>query len=177
MSVLTVRDAIVADLRAALPELVSCGTYPGRFDAAELARFSTRVPTALVACLGLDAIDERGEVGALASLAVFVVAGQRDTVALAVVEAVAARVIGNRWGSDLVETLPADVRAENLYSAAMDTRGVALWSVNWRQRVTLDPRVPAGLDDFLTFDARYERPGEDGEPIAEDLVSMPQGVV
>lgn len=182
MSLLTLRQAIVDDLKANVPNLKTCEGHGGRFDATELKRVAMRAPAVFVACLGLADVEE-GHDGVAGTLTwgAFVVTrdtpgSSRDQAALAVLQAILVRLPGNRWGLDQAEGRPERVSAQNLYSATVDRLGVALWAVSWRQRMVIGGELdPAMLDVFATFDARYDLDtSQDGEPVAEDTVTMPQ---
>jgi len=183
MSLCDLRDAVVTDLRRILPQLRTCETHGGRFDAAELRRLAPRTPAALVTTLALDDLRrEHGEYKSEVTFAVFVLTTDRpglprDEAALAVVDALARTIPDNRWSMAESETVPDRLRAENLYSGGLDKSGVALWAVSWRQRMVLGQELSAedvaALDRFALCDINHA-PGPDGSPVAEDLVRLPQ---
>ena len=49
------RDAIVAAIKAALPDLYTCEAHGGRFDLNELTRWSRKAPAVLVAAVSVPA--------------------------------------------------------------------------------------------------------------------------
>ncbi len=183
MSLCDLREAVVTALHTAIPQLRTCETHGGRFDAAELRRLAPRSPAVLVATLALDDLrGEHGEYKADVAWAVFVVASDRpgqprDAAALTVVDALARTIPDNRWGLAESETVPTRLRAENLYSGDLDKSGVAIWAVSWRQRMVLGQELSAedfaALDRFALCDIKHA-PGPDGSPVAADLVQLPQ---
>lgn len=180
MSLLTIRQAIVDAIAAALPG-VHVESHGGRFDSVEeIKRHAGRGRAVLVAITGLKNLEAGGDgISADLVVAAFVVTGDRpnaprDAAALALIQSVAALVPGNRWGLEDAEGAPQPPEADNLYAASLDKVGVALWGLAWKQRFSLGNGLdPAGLDIFATFDARYAQ-GADGAPTAEDLVELPQ---
>ena len=141
-------EAIVADVRAQLPKLRSCEVHDGRWDAAEVRRWTIRAPAVLVAWLGTPRTEIPGErwTDCEQQLAAFVVT--RDSVirgakltrgeaARSIVDWLLLYIPRARWG--LARIGPAtDLRAQNLYSGAVDKKGVAMWSVMWRQILRLE---------------------------------------
>ncbi|MNH37449.1 hypothetical protein D3C79_983560 [compost metagenome] len=64
------------------------------------------------------------------------------------------------------------MRADNLYTTAIDKLGLAIWSVTWRQDWPLDdPIDEATLDDFLRFNFKAEL--ADGAPVCEAMIELP----
>ena len=53
-------DGVAGGVREALPELKTCAVHDGRFQAAELRRWSLRAPAVLVAWLGTPATETPG---------------------------------------------------------------------------------------------------------------------
>lgn len=161
MSLVAVRDAMVAAIRAALPPAVSVAAHAGRFDEAELARCAVASHAVLVACLGVVGVSARGgEAAADVLWGAFLVAGpgkrgaDPQTVALTLLPPLLACVEGNRWGRGEAETRPEALKADNLYSARLDGNAVALWAASWRQRITIGGGLTQeeldALPDFLS---------------------------
>lgn len=144
-------DAIATDLRALLGDRAAVvEVHAGRFSAAELRRYAGRAPAVLVACLRVSELDQAGaeRQSAALSLAAFVVAADRDgTPRAAVALDLAGRVLAalslRAWPGiperDQRVIDPTTAAAENLYAAELDTQGIALWAVSWRQTFTLTP--------------------------------------
>lgn len=143
---------------------------------------SAKAPAVFVAVLGFNDLQVvSGSYEAAVSWGAFVVAkdkhGQpRDLVAASVVDLLALIIPDNNW--ELPETIgtPVGVRGDNLFSAAVDKIGVAMWAVTWRQRMQIGQVMTnsdlAALDIFKTFDAKF--PVKADAPVAEDQVSLPQ---
>lgn len=176
MSLLDVRNAIVGEIHGHLPSLRTCEGHGGRFDARELQRWAKKAPAVLVACLGFNGLSRNRT--ATMQFAAFVLVGSkprepRDEAVLLLVSAVANLLDGNTWGLEMVESAPEQIRANNLYSAIVDKRGMALWGITWRQNVNLSNFDPSTLDDFLTCHITSDlKSGEEGEPLAKDLVQL-----
>lgn len=152
----TARQAIVAAIQAELGPDVTVEAHGGRFDRAELARYSKRAPAVLVAALGFPRVAERPRARPSVQFAAFVVCrdapgASRDTQALTLAEALVRLIPGNRWSLDDLEA-PEPPSAQNLYNGDIDRLGIAMWAVSWRQVVALTPlRDIADLADFATF--------------------------
>jgi len=186
MSVLALRESVVAELKARLPKLagktVKVEAHAGRFDAAELKRISAQAPAVFVAVLGLADISEScGEVSATCQILAIVVckdatALPRDLAALGMMEAMAKIVPGNVWGG-AAEKTPEDIRCDNLFSATLDQAGVAMWGVAWRQRATVARTSVTGSEDGLDWFLHYHMETElaKGAPVAVDDVTLPSG--
>lgn len=180
MSLITLRDAIAAELAAAIPELKTCEGHGGRFDLQELRRVAAKAPAVFVACLGFGDAEEEGDTTAELSWAAYVVTKDapgkpRDEAALAIAQALAVHIPGNRWGLDDAEGRPEGIRGQNLYSDRLDKQGVAMWAISWRQRMNLGGAVDsAELAAFVTFHAEHSMAPGDGEPAATDEVTLPQ---
>lgn len=156
------RDAVVAELKAKLTGLRKVDSHGGRIDLAELRRFAAAAPAVFVAVLGVADAERTstGEFVLTASVAAFLVTidkpGQpRDAAGLTLATAILQVVPGNDWGLEEVG-LPESIRAENLYTSAMDKAGVTLWGVTWRQKFYAGALTPAVLDDLKTFHADWD---------------------
>lgn len=186
MSVLTLRESVVAVLKASLPKLagktVKVEPHAGRFDAAELKRISAQAPAVFVAVLGLADLSEScGEVNATCQILAIVVckdasALPRDLAALGMMEALAKIVPGNDWNG-AAEKAPEDIRCDNLFSATLDQAGVAMWGVAWRQRATVAKTGVSGSEGGLDWFLHYHMDTElaKGAPVAVDDVTLPSG--
>lgn len=153
MDLKTLREAVVTQLQAAVPDDVHCDSTPGRFDLREFQRRSVRAPAVRVACMDMD-IEHVGSglgVSATVDMAAFVImAGDRhqagDERALLILSALLPAVSMATWG---IECEPAtDVRGRNLYSTDIaEKTGIALAAVTWRQTIEL------GVEDIAPGDA------------------------
>ncbi|WP_345859323.1 hypothetical protein [Shewanella algae] len=66
---------------------------------------------------------------------------------------------------------PEQVQMDNLYSADIDKKGIAIWAVTWQQRWSLEEPLPdAMLDDFLRL--HLEQHLVDGAPINTADINM-----
>ncbi|EGJ49048.1 phage protein Gp37 [Desulfocurvibacter africanus] len=182
MSLTAMREAIVAKIKAELPELKTVESHGGRFDFAELKRVSARTPAAFAACLGVSdaqAWGSGGEVSCSALWAVFVVVASkqrdapRDLVAMALTQAVLGLLPDQRWGLDASRSSPGQIRADNLFSSVVDKIGVAMWGVSWRQEVDIANVDLSSLPDFLLASVVTTPAGaEDGAPALETSITL-----
>jgi phage gp37-like protein len=172
------REAIVAAVDAALPELRTCQSHGGRFDRGELQRLSRRAPAVLVAVLGIPGLDDGAGAGrAAVRWGAYVLtrdtpAVRRDVAVLDYAEALMRLVRGNRWALGSAQR-PRRIGADNLYSGELDKHGIALWAVTWEQEIAFAPRDLADLADWTLYSATHQVGGAD-DPDAEDRVELPQ---
>lgn len=118
---------------------VEVALHGGRFSAADLERYATRASACRIALEGLKfALGNRGELIASGQVVAVVLAGDQGkagTRALNVLAAAAplqAALPSSRCGLALADSIDAkDVRAANLYSAALDKQGAAGWVITW----------------------------------------------
>jgi len=180
MGLIAMREAIVAKIGTELPELRVVEPHGGRFDLQELRRVSTLSPGAFVACLQVaDADDSTGDASGDVLWAVFVTVSAsrrdapRDLVAMALAQGILALLPGQRWGREDAETIPRQIRADNLFSSEIDKHGVAMWAVSWRQRCVLKPGEASDLPDFLLACVTTTPAGaEHGAPRLETNVTL-----
>ena len=139
--------AIAAELLGRLPGLSSCEVHDGKWDAAELMRWTVRTPAVRVAWLGAARTQTPGEAWTDCSqqLAAYVLTRDqedlpRGTAARNLVDWLLLYLPRTRWGLSSSAGIGAatDLRAENLYSSAVDKTGVAMWAVTWRQALRLE---------------------------------------
>lgn len=140
-SALDTRTLVVEALKNRLGSSVrTVEAYDGPLDAGELRRVFHQSPAVLVVVLGFpDGEDQGVSCQVNCRFAAFVVAAaarpdKRGNSALAIAEAVTVEVLRNSAGG----SQPKRVRAENLYNAAIDGPGLALWAVHWEQALHVD---------------------------------------
>ena len=140
--------AIAADLRAQLPALRSCEVHDGRWDEAEVKRWSIPTPALRVAWLGTAGVEMPGDLWTDCNqqLALFVVT--RDSVdggRRKLGRGEAARNLGDwlllyipraRWGLAGIGEATA-LRAANLYTGKIDATGISMCMVAWQQELRL----------------------------------------
>ena len=152
--------AVAAEIKVWIPDLKTCTVHDGRFDRDGLKRFSLQTPAILVSCLGSASVTDRGDGGINADRlwAAFVLTRPapglpRGEGARNLVDALELLILrgvertdektgeirsSNRWG--LKGVGPAEqVRSQNLYGGTIDSKGVALWTVTWRQALRIRP--------------------------------------
>ena len=177
MSLLQLRDAIVAQLPKELPALRFVEPHGGRFDAGELKRWALKSPACLVACLGCQSVTREGgePVGAARFVIFFVTRGSsklpKEAAALVFIEQIAAIVARNKWDYENAQA-PMDVRIDNLYSGQIDKLGVALWSVTWSQAVDLDIQGSAALEYLNEAYVDWEIEDDAEQIDAQDIVDL-----
>ncbi|KMQ74004.1 phage protein Gp37 [Marinobacter subterrani] len=170
------RDAIVAAIAKALPELKDCQAHGGRFDLQELKRWSRRAPAVLVAAVQIPEAARNRVNQVTVRWVAYVVASDapgvsRDVIALDYTEALLRCIKDNRWGLDNTQR-PENVAAENLYSGPADRQGIALWAVSWQQALTLRATDISDLADFAIYSATHQV--GDG-PDTESYTEIPTG--
>ena len=143
-------EAIAVDVGARLTALSSCQVHDGKWDEAELKRWTVSTPAVLIAWLSTTRTETPGEAWTDCSqqLAAYVVTRDqgelaRGTAARNLVDWLLLYIPRARWGFSSASSAagigPAeDLRAENLYSDTVDKTGVAMWVVTWRQELRLE---------------------------------------
>ena len=154
-----VREAVAAQLKAAMPKEVYIATSPGVVDETEIARVCLKSPALLVSILDVLSVDrECGRTGANLRFGVYLVTapgrtGRRpDDMALAILPGVLYAVDGEDWNLSEVLTRPDKLRADNLYSGKLGNIGLlALWGISWEQYVALPEETgqDGDLAEFL----------------------------
>lgn len=181
MSLLSYREAIVADIKAAIPTLRTVETHRGRFDsAAEIKRYGLAAPAVLIAITAGDpAPIASGTLRIDAGVALYVITRDqpqlaRDAGALAIVEALLRHAQDNLW-RDAALAAPKNFRAANLYAGAIDKLGVALWAVTFDQAVEIEPTLdPATLAAFEIFHQDTDIAPADGDIDISQTTEIPQ---
>jgi hypothetical protein len=132
------RTAVVATIRAAMPDLRECEEQFGRFNLDELETISVRCPAVRVAVLEARAMPmPNGQVAARLSCAAFAISEgrDRDAAAWTMAEAIAvllqpAQLFGlTRLGA------PEALRIQPIITARVKARGVAIIAVEWTQEL------------------------------------------
>ena len=145
-------------------ELATVDRYGGEFSAAEIDRLSFSCPAVLVTVLGWqppgDRSRLRGKHARAIRMAAFVVtkhARRDERMAEAMTLAGRLSVLLRNWVP--ANTLPITAAAlneaptaENLYGAAIDKQGLALWLLTWDQDAEPKPGDGAELFDLLRVD-------------------------
>jgi hypothetical protein len=140
LSLAQFRDAVVATLQAAIPN-VDIATHGGTFDDAELGRFATKAPAIRVAIVGVGKHERFGDGRILLPVNFAAVAVTKDSMAdgkkierdragLGLTQAIELTVFGNRFGLEGVKQ-PSDIHGRNEYSGQLDKTGISLWQVTW----------------------------------------------
>jgi len=186
VSLLAIRNAVVADLQGAseLSQLETCEAHGGRFDIEELRHVAAKAPAVYVAILQVSNTEEGFEgLAGDVQFGAYVVTKDhpqqsRDVGALAIVQALQLRLVGNRWGLDAAEGRPERIRADNLYGRAIDKHHIAMWGVTWRQRLVIGGALDAATLDALQYvNVTYDLdPDSPDEPEYSDNVGDLQGV-
>lgn len=184
MSISVMRDAIVAQVKKAFPAL-HVEAVEGQLSAEDFKRLSAQPPSAFVSCVGIaDSEDQGGEFVVTARWAVSVVTDRvgdraktasRADAATAVLEAFLALLADQQWKSiTIVDDEPVEgattaagmadrIRANNVYSPALDQRGLTLWSLTWEQDVAVIAPDASTLPDFLVAKTTFDI-NRDGTP-------------
>lgn len=179
MSLHALRGGIISAIQKHLPQLRDCSAHPGLLSVDDLRRLSLHAPSVRVACLNVPRLERQGPVTVVhARWAVYVVVRggstePRDEGALALVTKLCRLVQSNRFGVTGAHTPRGEV-ADNLYSAALDGIGVALWALTWEQGVDVTDFNDADLGEFKKFFGEWDLGKTAGTPVEGNLV-LPEG--
>lgn len=160
---IALKDAIEARFREDLPTSVHLFTHHGEFGERELKEYLVKAPAVILAPVGVPSASVAGpNVLATVGYAAFVLTRSkpelpRGDAAMAITETILGFLPYATFGQNTRR--PADVEAANLYSGKIDSHGMSLWAVRWRQVLELaakDDCTYQDLDDFLRLHATYE---------------------
>ena len=177
MSLLALREHWVLRLRDAIDKL-TVEPQAGRFNLAELKRFSLRKPAVLVAVLNVPNLEDDNRAEAIAQMAAYIVTSTdrkftADERALVLAQTILREL--SQFSDTELDT-PTRASWQNLYSDDVGSEGVHLSVVTWRQKVDLvDTADAPDLAAFLTFHADFDLgPSPDGDAEASDTTELPQ---
>lgn len=182
MTLNEILQAIATEIKNKITPLRTCDTHGGRFDLQELLRVAAQSPGVFVSIVSVDDVKSlHGEFEALITFGAFSVAkdtpsADRSAMGLTIVQALASVIPNNMWGLDESVTKPESINAKNLYSGALDKKGVSLWGTTWRQRMSLGTAVNVSdLGDFLLMHMDYDVDADqENEPTTTDDIQLPQ---
>lgn len=175
----TIRASIATGIAAKVPALRGVGVHGGVFGAADLQRYATQAPYAVVVAEGSRQSElQSTTITMLVDFTCFIIvrgssSDKRDEASLALVYSVAKAVHLNRWSSELL-TAPRNIEWRNGYTPEIDKLGIAIQAVTWEQGVQVTNTVDlATLDDFETFVTTYELDGAIATYKQESTVTLP----
>jgi phage gp37-like protein len=88
-------------------------------------------------------------------------------------------ILASRYDGRVIEGAAGPMRLDdlqNLFDNALEAQGAALYGVSFRMPTPLTPDDAAApsIDDFLIFRDQFDIAPADGQPEAEDTVTLPQ---
>ena len=178
MSIGAFLNAIEADISDPLTALGvrDIATSPGRFDASEIDRRSFKSPALRVAFLGAGRSKPMADATRKydATWGVFILTDGRgrETEGLDLMAAVAVQIEANQFAAEAPVGLPENIRLDPLYSASVDDKGIALFSVSWTQTIRLGVSVP--LDG--AYDPAAIPPDGTVTNTDIDITQLPEGI-
>lgn len=137
-------DTITAGITNAIADpQVSIADHPGRFTEAELGALITKKRSIRIAIEQIPEIAILGPGTHRATLIIsaFIICSDttgtdRHRSAINLAEILLKVLPHNRWQSEhLTAVLPGSIQADNLYSADIERKGVAIWAIAWQQSV------------------------------------------
>jgi hypothetical protein len=155
------REEIAKVYRNTLGPSVNVITFGGPLRIEDIERIAVQSPALIVTCLGVANLQRHGGTVAIAEamFGVFCVASdhakdKRDAKALMLTEMVMVELVRQNW-NELAVKSPTDAIGSNLYSTKLDSAGISLWAVRWRQLVNLRRNTETTLDDFESLHQAY----------------------
>lgn len=129
----------VEQLFAAAQLKVEVALHGGRFAVSDLERYAARTMACRAALEGLKfEVNGRGELVCTGHVVLVALAGdlgkagERAVNVLKVLVPIQSALPGSRLGLELEDSINAkDIRAANLYHAALDQKGTAAWVITW----------------------------------------------
>lgn len=184
MSLITLRQSIRDTIAEGVQDFAEVYMHGGKFGLAELKHWAVKTPCAVVGPLGIPSIDYEGQIVANVEWGAFVICKStatmaREIAALAMVEALLSTISPlQRWDDELAH-MPESIKAQNLYNADLDGKGVALWAITWTQGYDIVTTDFADLDNFLKFHSTIT-PSHDpiqptvpaGDGVSSDTISL-----
>lgn len=176
MSVYAVRVEIAQHFRTLLKG-VEIFEHAGSFSPEDLNRVSAKAPACVVACLGIPKLNiVGGEPVADVDYGIFVVTSntireKRDVAALNLAEKILRSLPFQHWDSK-ARSRPENISGSNMYSAALDKKGISMWSILWQQQVEILGTVDT--DALLTVNTKINSTAVSTPtvPDAEDTITL-----
>lgn len=183
MSLVDVRDGIIATLATALGVNVAVQSHRGSFASAEeVKRFATKPAAVLVAPLRISRAEDIGGIAMLpVDWGVFVLTKDlpnlpRDAGALGLVQTIVMLAGDSDWGGQPVGPI-SNIEARNLYAATIDQLGIALWGIGFQQPVEVaqvSDADYAAMNPFVTFHQDIDMAPADGVIDITETDTLPQ---
>jgi hypothetical protein len=185
MPILTVRKAMVERLETALRGIdVKAHPRPG-FGPADLTAALKDKPLAIrLAFVSVpeDAVWSSNETDMPCAWAIYLAAKDiggtapsRETQVLTILPRIIELVASFGWAQCCGEHRAENIRSAELYAGEVDGQSACVWSVTWRQVLTVSPCDNGDdLRPFLTLITRYDIEPADGTIDASDTISMPR---
>lgn len=180
MKIIEVRDAIAKTIQEKLGDEINVFSHGGTFDLTQINKYAARAPAVVVSVFAMrDFVIEGSErVADLRWLVMIItksVANEnRGDQALGILEMILHLIGDQRWGVDGVQKT-TNHNGANMFTAKVDAKGLAAWSLMWDQRMDMDGTFAESLDEFRTLQTKWDLDTTDGiDDDAEDLISLPQ---
>lgn len=175
MDLLGFRTALIDGLQPLLPPRVKVLSHPGRFDLAELKRYSLNAPCVLVAVMGGDellslALDGPVELAAYV-LTKNVKGASHDAANLQLVSLLLGLLKARRLGGDNAGAVQA-LRFKNLFSASLGEESVSLTAVTWSQNLSLELPTEQSLGSFQQLFADFFDAPPGTQPETQDQTHL-----
>lgn len=177
--ILQLRTAVVETIQEELGDRFSVFTHGGRFNLEQIKRYSAKGNSVVVSVISSSGVEIQGteRVSDFRWVAFVITKSdtgeKRDAIALATVELLQHLIGENRWGVECAQKVTG-LNAANLFSAPVDSKGLALWVITWDQAIDLPGTFADSLNDFLTLFTKYDLDTTDGiNNDAEDQIDLP----
>ncbi len=155
----TFKQAVVAVIKTALPQLKECVAIGGRFNLDKLLESSFRPPAVYVSVLKSPVdIKPSGQIAMVANCAAYVLTEgkelERDFAAWVIAEAIATLLAKEPQWKTVKVGMPDKAEIDPLISADYRRKGVTLIAVTWQQSIN---QLGASLfdDSGIVFDELY----------------------
>jgi phage gp37-like protein len=180
MKIIDMRDAIVDTVRDKVGDAVQVFKHGGTFDLAQINRYAAKAPAVVVSLLAMRdySIEGTERVADLRWIMMVITKSrpneERDEKLLAILEILLHLIGDQRWGIDGVHRT-TNINGANMFTAKVDAKGLALWSLTWDQKTDMEGTFQGSLDDFITLSTKWDLDTSDGiDNDAEDTILPPQ---
>jgi phage gp37-like protein len=152
-TLLTARQAYMDALKK-IPG-VQVSVHGGEYELSQVKAYSKQAPAIVLSLLGVDSHGDQGDIRVTAHWGCIVLTinkptNPRDQSVIRLTEA-AVIAISRAWASGGAgSSRPIGMRAENMFTDAQDLEGIALWKIEWDQRLDLLERSDDG--DVVPFE-------------------------
>lgn len=186
-TMLTLRDAVVAGIRAAFPtsSVPTVEVYDGPADADFMKRYAKISPAIIITVLGGPTKPRGGSLYKDVAFGAYIFTKsrsdtQRTAAAVALEQRLVQLVLQGTWDTPVEYAAPSMVESRSEFDGELEGMGLTMWTVSWESKLRIPGMTAdehADLEDFASLFAKIYNPAfdvDDDEPLAEHDISPEQ---